>query len=448
MDRLTVGYVRVSTPSEAQATSVEGQCWEMEKAGCDRVIAERRSAYSGERRPGWEELRALVAKGLVGRVLVVDLSRLARDGSDQEFLEECHLANCTVADLKGVVLENQTIQGLALTGVMSVMNRVQSRLISVKVRDGLRRRREAGYAARGKLPFGYAHIGGQVVPCPVHWAAARQLIDLVIRYECNVYQTLKALPEDFPRKFSPIGFHGWLKNPILRGGIGRGAPRGTQNYAEVEWGRCPPLISAPEWALILRMLEKRRRGPSPRSGRISHLFGGLIRCESCGKNLQWHTKDNPKSPGVRRYACKRPYCQYVGNGVREDTLRAAVIDLLVRRFASRLAKLAAEGAEPPEVECPELIVYREQLAQLQLLETQGVTGLGTSITRLRDQIVTLQALPSEAWPGLYEELFRTPEALSHAPDELLRPVLLHFVSEILYQGGPNSFQIKLRQLPG
>jgi len=445
--RLVIGYVRVSTGKEAQDTSVEGQQWDMQQAGCDRVIVERGSAYSGQRRPGWEELRALVAKGLVAKVLVVDLSRLARDGSDQDFLEECHCAGCTVADLQGMVLENQTVGGLALTGVMSVMNRVTSRMISIKVRDGIRRRREAGYAGRGPVPFGYAHVDGQVVPSPVTWTTARQLVELIIQHECNIYATLKALPADFPRQYSSHGLTGWLHNPILRGGLGRGAPSGTQDYTEIEWGRTTPLISPAEWTLIRRQLETRSQGPMQRAASVRHLFSGLIRCEGCGKNLQWHQKPNVHGPGVARYACKRPGCCYVGKGVREDTLRSAVIDVLVRRAAPRLARLAIEGAEPPDVECPELLTYREQLAQLEQLQDQGVTGLGTSIVRLRDQIITMQALPAETWPGLYEELFRSPDALSHAPDELLRPVFLHFVSEILYQGGPNSFQIKLRLLP-
>lgn len=71
-DRLVVGYARVSTTQSAQDVSIEMQIAEFERLGVDRVIAERRSASKGQR-PGWLELRLLVAQGKVRRVLVTDL---------------------------------------------------------------------------------------------------------------------------------------------------------------------------------------------------------------------------------------------------------------------------------------------------------------------------------------------------------------------------------------
>ena len=53
-----------------------------------RVITVRESAFKGPRK-GWHELRSLAASGKVKEVLCIDQSRLARDGTDLEFLEEC-----------------------------------------------------------------------------------------------------------------------------------------------------------------------------------------------------------------------------------------------------------------------------------------------------------------------------------------------------------------------
>lgn len=444
--RLVVGYVRVSTSKEEQDSSVEGQTWQMEQAGCDRIIVDRASASSGVRRRGWEELRLLVAKGQVEKVLVVDLSRLARDGSDQEFLEECHLVGTTVYDLNGVAYENQSISGLLTTGVLSVVNKVQSRIISVKVRDGVKRRREAGYAARSSVPFGYAVEGGLVVPCPDHWAAARELLEMLIKSEINIYGTIRQLPKEFPWQPSECGLMRWLRNPILRGGIGRGISNdGSQVYDFVEWGKCPHLITPDEWRLILNIFARRPKARSYGNTGKPHLLSGLLRCEKCGRKLHWRTRRNKAGNHVgARYACMQPFCEWRGKGLAEVLVRRRVIEALVSKAAAKMAKLAADGSQPPEVECPELITYREQLAQLQLLEDQGVTGLGVSITRLRDQIVTMLPFPGDAIPAAYEGLFQDPETLLAGSDELLRPVFLHFVLEIIYQGAPDQFEIKLR----
>ena len=378
--RLKVGYVRVSTSKEEQDSSVEGQRYQMEQAGCDRIIVDRASASSGVRRQGWEELRLLVARGQVDKVLVVDLSRLARDGSDQEFLEECHLVGTTVLDLSGVVYENQSISGLLTTGVMSVVNKVQSRIISVKVRDGVKRRRDAGFAARNRVPFGYATEDGLVV-AGSHWGDARQLLELLIKSEINLYGTIRQLPDGFPWKPSDRGLMLWLKNPILRGGLGQGLS-GTQVYAHIEWGACPVLITPDEWRLIMAMLARRPKANSYGGGQ-PHLFSGLIR-------------------------------------------------------------MARDGKQEPDDECPELQTCRDQLAQLELLNDQGVSGLGPSIARLQGQVESLRPLPADAIPAAYGHFAREPETLREGSDELLRPVFLHFVLDIVYQGAPDSFDVRLR----
>lgn len=444
MARLVVGYVRVSTSKEEQDTSIEGQTFQMEQAGCDRIIVDRASASSGARRPGWEELRALVARSRVQKVLVVDLSRLARDGSDQEFLEECHIVGTTVQDLAGVVYENHSIAGLLTTGVLSVVNKVQSRIISHKVRDGVRRRREAGYAARCRVPFGYAVVEGLIVPS-AHWAAARTLVEQLIANEINVRRTIRELPPDFPWKPTDCGLMRWLRNPILRGGVGHGIS-GTQVYARVEWGVTASLITPDEWRLILTFLQARQPGTNQGGERRPpHLFAGLIRCANCGRRMSWQSRKNKTGGRVgARYVCNQASCSWRTRGLAEALLKRRVVDALIERAVPRMAALAAEGGRPPEVECPELITYREQLAQLELLEEQGVTGLGVSITRLRDQIVTLLPFPSDGIPAAYESLLREPETLLSCSDELLRPIFLHFVLEILYQGGPDLFQVRLR----
>ena len=173
---MRIGYARVSTTKATQDVSIEGQVQQLEAAGCHRVIAERASAYQG-RRAGWDELWGLVAAGGVAEVLVIDQSRLSRSGDDLQFLAACAQQGVTVRALTGGVIEAETYSWFVAAGVLSVMNQAQSKLIGAKVRDGIRRRREAGYLASGRLPFGYCSVNGKAAPDPDGWPQARAQFD-------------------------------------------------------------------------------------------------------------------------------------------------------------------------------------------------------------------------------------------------------------------------------
>ena len=158
---LIVGYARVSTTATTQDISIEGQVKQLKAAGC--VISERASAYKGGR-TGWDELWALVAGGAVKEVLVIDQSRMSRSGDDLEFLNACAQQGVTVRALSGGIIESETYQGFVMSGFQSLMNQADSKLKSVKVREGIKRRRESGHYASGRVPFGYAYVDGRVVP--------------------------------------------------------------------------------------------------------------------------------------------------------------------------------------------------------------------------------------------------------------------------------------------
>jgi DNA invertase Pin-like site-specific DNA recombinase len=170
---MRVGLARVSTTKRAQDTSIEGQIQQLEAAGCDRVLAERASAYSGKRRPAWEELWILVASGAVTEVLVIDQSRLSRKGDDMAFLAACAQQGVKVRALTGGEIEVESYSGFITAGVLSVMNQASSRLVGAKVRDGLARRRSAGFLGTGRLPFGYCSQDGRAAPHPTEFSLAR-----------------------------------------------------------------------------------------------------------------------------------------------------------------------------------------------------------------------------------------------------------------------------------
>lgn len=414
---MRIGYARTSTQQDEQTLSIEGQIADLEKAGCDKVIAERRSAFRSKRRPGWDELWALVGGGGVTDVLVVDQSRLSRSGDDMAFLELCGIRGTKVTALVGGPIEVESIGGFVQAGILSIFSQLQSRLTAAKVRDGLRRRREAGYYACGKTPYGYRYDGCHVVPDEGTWGAAREMWDQLIAHECNVSGWVK----QSQCKWTPRGVRKWMTNPILRGVV-----RG-------EHGATKPLITWQEWSEAQHMMSKRSviRG---QAARRVHLFTGLVVCEDCGKTL--HTVTDRKRP---RLKCMSRICSRYGQGIRADVVRKHVITALAG-MAERMAALVTQEAPEPA----EAGTVRGQLDALRLAQSMGVEGLEDKIADCQRQLQALRQVNVSARYELLSELFADPSTMELATDEELRAVILQFVESLVWPGGVDSLLITLR----
>lgn len=427
--RIVVGYARVSTKKLEQEKSIDMQIADFQRMGVDHIISERRSASKGVR-PGWEELRALVARRKVRLVIMNDLSRLARDGSDMEFLEECAVAGTEVRDVHGQVWENQTVGGLLATGVTSLMNKVQSRMIGIKARDGIRRRREAGYLARGRMPFGYMIIDEQAAKHPEHWNEARWLFEQLLCNQMAWNATIRQLPEDFPFKPTQAGLRSWFMNPILRGGIGEGGR--NLKWRDVEWGRAPALITHQEFEEALQVMAANRYQRSDSKSPELHLFSSMIRCVHCNKYMGW--KSRRSMTHSARYQCRNARCAYGYHTVKESVIKDAVAEALCRR-AERMAQVLIDE-ENKDGPSPEENKLWNQLQQLEALQRQGVPRLERSIKDLRDEIAMLKTAPiTDIWmhPD-YRRIFSNPEnfKLPEVTDDVLRRICLQFISRVEY----------------
>jgi DNA invertase Pin-like site-specific DNA recombinase len=415
---MRVGFARVSTDKREQDTSIDGQVEQLKGAGCDPVIVERASAFSGRRRPGWEELQALVASGQVAEVVVVDQSRLSRKGEDLDFLGVCALKGTIVRDIAGTVIESETIGGFLATGVVSLVNQAQSKIISIKVKDGIRRRRAAGHLGTGKLPFGYAHIDGKAAPDLQNWEAARAMFDQLVGNGMNISGWIR----ETGMPWTPPGIRRWIKNPMLRGCV------------QGQWGAVEPLISGQEYEQAERLLALRstRRGTTANT---IHLFSGLVKCELCNKSLH-----NVNDRGRARLVCKAAHCAYFGRGVRVSQVREQVIAALAHAN-ELMADLAARHDMRETAAAMEL---RAQIAQLQQLQAQGVPGLEASIAQQKAQLSAMGKQTTGPRRDQLAELFSDPGVLELATDDELRPIVIEFVERIEYRGGPESLLITLR----
>lgn len=414
---IVAGLARVSTVNADQDVSIEAQIQQLREAGCDRVFAERASAFkAGSRRPAWDELQALVAAGEVAEVVAVSQSRLSRSGEDLGFLRMCHRLGVGVRFLDGTPGDIGDPAGRLMAGVLSAVNEVDSLIKSINTRNGIRRRKAAGHYACGRVPYGYLYDGRGVVPHPEHHQQARELWEQLASMEFNLPGTIRR----YQLQWSPRGLGRWMRNPMLRGVV-----QGQQGATE-------PLISDQELAAALRLMDARRQAGT-RAPRVIRPFSGLVRCQGCNHRLHYAV-----TRGRLKLKCTNLHCRWCGRGLAEWKVRAQVLDALRARAA--FASLLPTAELPATAETDQ---QRQQLHQLLSLQAQGVPGLADAIEALQDQLSAPAAVSQPDWAG-FDELIRRPGVLEGATDEELRAVVLELVEEVVYVGDPNRVEVRLR----
>jgi DNA invertase Pin-like site-specific DNA recombinase len=418
---MILGYARVSTEQADQDLSIEAQVQQLMDAGCDRVIRERASAFKdGGKRPGWDELQALVASGQAREVVAVSQSRLSRRGEDVQFLRICARRGVTVRFLDGTPGDITDPAARLMTGVMATVNEVDSQIKSINIKNGLDRRKAAGHYACAKVPYGYVYSGGAVVPNPETFKDARLLWDQLVAAEMNAVAVIR----QHGRQWSPQGLYDWIEHPILRGVV-----KGKANAVE-------PLITWEEWRAGMEHRNRRRSGRT-RAPRTVRLFSGLVRCSGCGGWMHYAELER-KHP---RLKCTALLCQWYSRGIAVWRVRAQVIEAL-RAASEGLGRVAA-SAPVPTVSA-EAAQWQQQLEQLRQLQAQGVPGLERSMDEL--ELKLLQPAPASGIDaGRLAALFAVPGALDGASEGQLRAVLLEFVQEIVYVGNPAEVEVRVRQ---
>ena len=423
---MILGYCRVSTTKSEQDTSVKAQRQQLQSAGCQRIVEERRSAYKDSRRPGWETCKELIRSGMVSRFVVVSLSRASRRQETGEMSLLCKEHGVEFEVLTGGPVDVTTPEGLLNVGIQDTVNRFDSLLKSVRVKQGTAARRKAGATAIGKCPFGYCYNGRQPEPDPSQWALAQRLWAELSAQEFRASKLLHEQPQ-WAEHFSNSGLIRWMRNPMLMG-----IPRYDSEPVE-------PLVSPDEWERCQRLLET-RSFHRPRGGKVIRLCSGLVVCSGCGRRMSYMMANNKP-----RIKCMYPPCGYYGRGLAEWKIRAQLIEAL-RESVHRLAEVANQPkATRQKTYTAEELAQRKQLEQLLRLQAEGVEGLEKPISDLRLALKVRKTMTGGTPPWhIWKQLILAPGALETATDQELRAVAFDLVEELSYIGDPNVIRVTFR----
>src|SRR4051812_44051610 len=334
-------YVRVSTQRQAQAQTIEQQLERLRAHLRERGVelasgsVFRDDGYSGAtlNRPGLDRLRDAVRAGEVGRLLVTDPDRLARNYVQlMVLLEELERAGCEVAFLDRPM--GRDPQDQLLLQIRGAVAEYERTLIAERMRRGRQAKLRAGCLLPWtRPPYGYRldpdrpRDPAGVTLEAAEAAVVRELFAAYLEDHASLFGLAKRLralgiasPNGRPG-WSPATLRGLLTNPTYTGQAYAGrwrsrAPRlrrsathpiGRPSDSSVpvppaEWlpvASVPALVSGEEFARVQAKLARNRAFARRHNTRHAYLLRALVSCGVCRSSCVCRTVH----PGYGYYVC-------------------------------------------------------------------------------------------------------------------------------------------------
>ena len=303
-------------------------------------------------RPAFQEMLRAAERGLIGTVLVKDLSRLSRDyiriGELLEYRFPMYGVRL-IAVSDGVDTGTERASN-EFSAVRALMNDWYTRDISRKVRVAVHARQQAGICTAATLPFGYQREGKIII--------VKEPEAEVVRYIFRTYlagSSFTAIAAGLTKQQIPSprrSASGWsdatvrriLMNPAYTGRLLLHTTEKT-GYKYGRTRRLPPdeaicypvpaVISVEQFMQVQRRQTQRRHQKPHR-----HWLTGLVTCGECGRRM------TVSGTAVRRLICTG---RKTGNGCKNPSMRLDVLE------TDTAAALRAAGLPDSPALLPHLI---------------------------------------------------------------------------------------------
>ena len=411
---MKIGYCRVSTSSGEQLSALESQIARVENAGVVRVITDIESGLSNERQ-GMNELLSLIDGKQVTEVVATRVDRLGRDASATDAL--ILLAGrkgVKITTLDGGAIEAETPTGFLMSRLTTSLAEMESKMLSLRIKRGLEQRRKDLKPCRGKAPWGYqiSTDKSRIERNIETWDTAQRFLDSLRANNWRMQRTLDDFQEPCPLS-ATRSVKAWLKNPILRGGLGYGR-RKDDTFERVVWDLHDALLSHQEYTVIKLKMEENRAHWGNNAQSTPKLLTGLVRCPNCKRNLRY-------AGGRARLSmiCNTSGCESRYKGTYEAVISDAVKKELIKRATDLAQRI--EVQEPPEAEA-----LRQQISKLEALDDDDLTdAIETKKQKLREVMTTSSPMRPDRAAALAE-----PAAWEMATPEELRLIYLEFVERV------------------
>lgn len=413
-----VGYVRVSTASGEQLAALENQRARIAATGVDLILEDVQSGRATDR-DGYQQLLELIATGSVNEVVITRVDRLGRDAADTDAaIAFAARKGVAITALDGGHIESLTPTGFVMSRIMTTMAEMESRMLSQRIKAGLNERRKRRMPCRGRAPWGYQLNADRTAlePHPLEWPRAAQFLRILA---ANNWRMNTALDEWARLSLGLIPLNScravkaWLKNPILRGGLGYGQQK-NHVFADIAWDTHEALVSHSDFAAIERHLEANRRMWGRHSKKEQRLLTSLCRCGSCGKAMSYAGSRTIPAVMCRTRGCEQQY---------KSTHESVIAGAIAYTLADHAEALATNA---PVADNPEIQQLKASIASLEALADPD---LAEAIELKRARLKTLSQSPQVA-PEVLKAL-RDPRLYEEATYEELTQLYHRFVEQVV-----------------
>jgi DNA invertase Pin-like site-specific DNA recombinase len=293
------------------------------------------SGSSTDRRSGFARLTREVALTHVGIVLVLEVSRLARNNADwYRLLELCGVTDTLMGDSEGVY-HSALFNDRLLLGVKGTMSEAELHVLRARLDGGIRNNAARGELRRG-LPVGFVwgERDGEVRlhPDEAVTGALRAVFERFDEFGSarRVWPWFRSEQLSFPLQDGPAGQVRWvtptytavhhiLTNPVYAGAYAYGKTR-CERYVDDHGTVKKRLRHLPleQWAVLIpdhhpgfidwstfqanqaRLDANTRPQPHQSGGAVREgcaLLQGLTVCGHCGRRLHTHYRGRNSTPG-------------------------------------------------------------------------------------------------------------------------------------------------------
>jgi DNA invertase Pin-like site-specific DNA recombinase len=380
LQRAAFVYLRQSSPSQVeqnrestarQYALADRACqlgWSQQQV----VIVDEDLGLSGSsthKRSGFSRLTSEVALAHVGIVLVLEVSRLARNNADwYRLLELCGVTDTLLGDSDGVyhpALFNDRL----LLGLKGTMSEAELHILRARLDGGIRNKAARGELRRG-LPVGFVwgEGDGEILfhPDEAVTRAIRTVFECFAEFgsarRAWLWFRSERLP--FPLQDGPAGQVRWvtptytaihhiLTNPVYAGAYAYGKTR-CERYVDEHGAVKERMRHLPieQWAVLIpehhpgfidwptfqanqaRLDSNTRPQPHQAGGAVregSALLQGIATCGHCGRRLHTHYRGRNSTPG---YHCsgkdlvngRGVYCLNVGGLAIDQAVAQAFLE--------------------------------------------------------------------------------------------------------------------------
>ena len=354
----TAIYARYSSDNQ-RAESIDEQIracrYFAQQSGLYDIVAvykdEALSGYKNTyKRDGFAQLMADAEAGKFEVVMVYELSRFSRNGSDTIVNTE-KLARLGIEFVSVREKLDQTPEGRMMLFVITGMNEYYSANLAIETMRGLK---ENAYKAKhtgGIPPLGYdLDSNGHYIINPEEAAAVRLIFDMYL--EGNGYT---AICEELNRRgyrtkkgtaFVRNSMYDLLRNEKYTGAFiynrmakakngkrNRHAYKSESEVIRVE-NAFPAIISKEEYRKVLKLMEQNKHQGARNAAVHDYMLSGKVYCGHCGKSMYGETRYR-KEYSYSYYSCnghKSKICSK--HSIRCDKLEAEVIRQLNELFFS------------------------------------------------------------------------------------------------------------------